>query len=74
MNLYLPFQQVAEALGPPAKPSLDPDWQNVIFGELSDEVAQKIKVNIFFVYIILKSCTCHFMAYFTCVFYPNRKE
>ena len=70
MNLYLPFQQVAEALGPPAKPSLDPDWQNVIFGELSDEVAQKIKVNIFFCIYNFKELYVSFCGIFYLCFLP----
>ncbi|KAG0726473.1 Cryptochrome-1 [Chionoecetes opilio] len=41
---YEMFVQVAGALGLPHQPSPDPDWQDVTFGELPDEVAQKIKL------------------------------
>lgn len=44
-NFCFPFQQVAQTLGLPPKPSPFPDFQNTTFGELSDEVAQKIKVT-----------------------------
>lgn len=41
---YEMFVQVAQTLGLPPKPSPFPDFQNTTFGELSDEVAQKIKL------------------------------
>ncbi|MPC19637.1 Cryptochrome-1 [Portunus trituberculatus] len=41
---YEMFVQVIKVLGDPPKPSPNPDWENVLFGNISDEVAQKIKL------------------------------
>ncbi|XP_042235511.1 cryptochrome-1-like isoform X2 [Homarus americanus] len=41
---YEMFLQVAQTLGLPPRPCPDPDWSNVLFGEISDELAAKLKL------------------------------
>lgn len=56
--VYFSFQQVAQTVGLPPKPVPDADWEDVTFGEISDELALKIKV------IILCSITLSSLAAF----------
>lgn len=41
---YEMFLQVAQALGPPPRPCPNPEWDNIMFGEISDELAKKLKL------------------------------
>lgn len=39
------MQQVSAVLGPPNRPVPDVNWNEVIFGEISDELAMKLQVS-----------------------------
>lgn len=40
------MQQVSAVLGPPERPVPDVKWDDVIFGEISDELAMKLQVSL----------------------------